>query len=168
MQAARKLTTRHVKIFSRLFLLVSVLGMLSIAPLSAYADEAELKTSDLPVAAPTAPAAAAAPAATNPFQFILGSVNFFLLAFFVYYMMVLRPAQLKEEESLRFMRALKKDDEVVTSGGIIGRVRDLTGDYLGIEIASGVRIRVLRDHVSAVPTKTAENAPVIAAAAKKG
>ncbi|MFN8388876.1 MAG: preprotein translocase subunit YajC [Bdellovibrionota bacterium] len=109
-----------------------------------------------PAAAPSAPAPGVAEGAPpTPFQFILSSVNFFLIAFFVYYMLVLRPQQVKQEEQLRFIRDLKKDDEVVTSGGIFGRVREVSPESITVEVANGVRIRVQPQHVSA--PKAAQN-----------
>lgn len=95
-----------------------------------------------------AQAAGAAPGLQHtPFQFILSSVNFFLIAFFVYYVLVLRPSQLKNEQQARFLRDLKKDDDIVTSGGILGRVASIQPDFIGVEIASGTRIRVRPENV---------------------
>lgn len=96
---------------------------------------------------------AAAPAASNPmpmpFQFILGSVNFFLIAFFVYYVLVLRPNQLRQENHARFIKALKRDEEVVTSGGVLGRVAALSPEFITVDVGSGVKLRVQHDHVFA-------------------
>ena len=106
----------------------------------------------------TSGAVAAAP---SPFHFILGTVNFFLIAFFVYYILVLRPSQLKQEEQIRFVKGLKSNDPVVTSGGILGRISAMSPEYITIEVAPGMKLRVTPDHVYAPDGK-----PVAAAESK--
>ena len=45
------------------------------------------------------------------------------------------------------LEAIKKGDEIVTNGGLIGRVTAVTGDSLTVEISEKVRVRVMRSHV---------------------
>ncbi len=104
-------------------------------------------------AAPAAGAAPAGPQQHTPFQFILNTVNFFLIAFFVYYVLVLRPSQLKQEQQARFLKELKKDEEVVTTGGIIGRVASITPEAISVEVAPGTRIRFRPENVSPYQVK---------------
>lgn len=118
----KKLPTKLVNVF-----LVTTLLLTNLT----YAFAAEV----------TAQAAMPAPVQT-PFQFIFGTVQFFLVAFFVYYMLVLRPQQVKEDAQAKFITELKKDTEVVTSGGILGKVSIINDDWITVEIASGVKIKV--------------------------
>lgn len=113
----------------------------------AYADQPQAQAQSQ-TQSQTLAAAAAAPVVT-PFHFILGTVNFFLLAFFVYYILVLRPQQLKGDQQSKFLAALKKGDEVMTSGGIVGKVTQVSPDMITLEISSGVKVRVLPEHVGA-------------------
>jgi len=104
-------------------------------------------------------AANAAGAMPSPFHFILGTVNFFLIAFFVYYILVLRPAQLKQEEQLRFVKGLKSGDPVVTSGGILGRASAISPEFVTVEVAPGMKLRVLPEHVFGPDGKPAAAGP---------
>lgn len=87
----------------------------------------------------------------SPFEFIFSTVWFILIAIFVYYMLVLRPEAIEQQSKETFLSGLKKNDEVVTSGGIVGKVSSIKDDLVTVEIASNVRIKVLpanlRPHV---------------------
>lgn len=105
-------------------------------------------------------AADGAPAATGvaggtPYEFISGTVQFFLMAFFVYFLLVLRPQQLKEDDQARFLKELKKDDEVLTSGGLFGRVAMISDQFVTVEVANGVKVRVHPQHISPAVTGAA-------------
>lgn len=98
-----------------------------------------------------APAAAGSQSMMTPFQFIFGSVQFFLIGFFIYFWLAIRPQHLKDDERKKFVNDLKKNDEVITSGGLFGRVVALKEDSATLEIASGVKVKVHVDHVMPVP-----------------
>jgi preprotein translocase subunit YajC len=66
------------------------------------------------------------------------------LIFAFFYFLVMRPQQKKEKERDAFREALKKNDEVVTVGGLHGRVVDLKGPVVWLEIAPNVRVKVQR------------------------
>ncbi|HHO48090.1 MAG TPA: preprotein translocase subunit YajC [Desulfobacteraceae bacterium] len=78
-----------------------------------------------------------------------------ILIFVVFYFLLIRPQQKKAKEHQIFLSALKKSDEVVTSGGIHGRITGLTDAVVTMEIAEGVRIKVNRSSIltSAVDAK---------------
>ncbi len=82
----------------------------------------------------------------GPHDFIINTVMFFLLGLFIYYMLVLKPQQEQQIEKKK-IQSLKKNDRVVTSGGIFGRVVSVAEDAVTIEIAQNVRIRVKPSHV---------------------
>lgn len=70
-----------------------------------------------------------------------------ILIFVVFYFLLIRPQQKKAKEHQKFLSDLKKGDEVVTSGGIHGRVTGLTDTIVTLEIADGVRIKVNKPSV---------------------
>ena len=88
-------------------------------------------------------AQAAAPAASNPLtQFVP------LIAIFaIFYFLVLRPQSKKAKEHQAMLAELKKGDEVVTSGGLIGKISGITDAELTIQVQEGVRVRVTRASV---------------------
>lgn len=70
-----------------------------------------------------------------------------ILIFVVFYFLLIRPQQKKAKEHQVFLSGLKKGDEVVTSGGIHGRITGLTDAVVTMEIAEGVRIKVNRGSI---------------------
>jgi preprotein translocase subunit YajC len=82
----------------------------------------------------------------------------FILIFIIMYFMVIRPQQKKSKEHQEMLNKLKKNDEVMTSGGIYGKVIDLKETVVTLEVAPNVRIRVHRPQITAVVT--GEKTPV--------
>jgi preprotein translocase subunit YajC len=76
----------------------------------------------------------------------------FILIFIIMYFMVIRPQQKKTKEHREMLAKLKKNDEVMTSGGIYGKVIDLKETVVTLEVAPNVRIRVHRPQISLVIT----------------
>jgi preprotein translocase subunit YajC len=76
----------------------------------------------------------------------------FILIFVIMYFMVIRPQQKKAKEHQELLSKLKRNDEVMTSGGIYGKVIDLKEAVVTLEVAPNVRIRVHRPQISAVLT----------------
>ena len=81
----------------------------------------------------------------------------FILIFAIMYFMVIRPQQKKQKDHQELLNKLKKNDEVMTSGGIYGKVTDLKDTVVTLEVAPNVRIRVARPQIANVIT--AEKAP---------
>jgi preprotein translocase subunit YajC len=67
--------------------------------------------------------------------------------------MLIRPQQKRAKEQQAMLAALSSVDEVVTSGGLLGRVVEVGDNYLGIEIADGVRVKVQKTAVTQVLPK---------------
>lgn len=99
--------------------------------------------------AQTAPAAAAG----GDLQSSLMSMLPLLLMFVVLYFVMIRPQMKKQKEHRAMVEALAKGDEVVTAGGLLGRVSKLGDNFLGVEIANGVEIQVQRQSVVQVLPK---------------
>ena len=76
----------------------------------------------------------------------------FILIFVIMYFLVIRPQQKKAKDHQEMLTKLKKNDEVMTSGGIYGKVISLADNVVTLEVAPNVRIRVHRPQISAVVT----------------
>nr|WP_028448917.1 MULTISPECIES: preprotein translocase subunit YajC [Chitinibacter] len=86
--------------------------------------------------------AAAAPAEPSAFMSFLPMIVIFVIFWFL----MIRPQQKKAKEHQAMLTALQKGDEVVTNGGIVGRIVKIKEQeqYLSIEIADGVEIVIQR------------------------
>ena len=60
------------------------------------------------------------------------------------YFLMIRPQQKRAKETRAMLEALQKGDEVVTAGGLVGKIAKLTDQYAAIEIAPNVEINVQR------------------------
>jgi preprotein translocase subunit YajC len=78
-----------------------------------------------------------------------------VLMFVVLYFVMIRPQMKKQKEHRSMIDALAKGDEVVTAGGLLGKVSKMGDTYLGLEIANGVEIQVQRSAVVQVLPKGA-------------
>lgn len=67
----------------------------------------------------------------------------------VMYFLLLRPQQKAAKEQQSLIASLKKGDEVVTSSGIMGKIHAVADKVVTLEVASGVRIRVLKSFIQA-------------------
>jgi preprotein translocase subunit YajC len=67
--------------------------------------------------------------------------------FIIFYFMLIRPQQKKGKEQKAMIDALSKGDEVVTAGGIVGKVMKINENYVTLEIASGTEISVQRSAI---------------------
>lgn len=67
--------------------------------------------------------------------------------FVVMYFLMIRPQQKQLKEHKALLSALKKGDEVVTQGGLFGRIHAITDNQVVLEIANNVRIRVLKTSI---------------------
>ncbi len=71
-----------------------------------------------------------------------------ILMFVIFYFLLIRPQQKKAKDHQAMINDLKKDDRVVTSGGIFGRITSLDDNRVTIEIADKVRIKILKGNIS--------------------
>ena len=78
----------------------------------------------------------------------------FMAAFIdIFYFMLIRPQQKRAKEQQAMLAALTTGDEVVTSGGLLGRIVEVGDNYLGVEIAEGVRVKVQKSAITQVLPK---------------
>ena len=103
--------------------------------------------------AQTAPAATGA--ADGPFGALggLGGMLPLVLMFVVLYFVMIRPQMKRQKEHKAMIDALAKGDEVVTSGGLLGKVSKMGETFIGLEIAGGVEVQVQRSAVIQVMPK---------------
>ena len=94
-------------------------------------------------------AQAAGGAQPNPIMQMLPLI----LIFVVFYFLLIRPQAKRAKEHKAMVAALAVGDEVVTSGGILGKVTEAGDQFLTVEVAEGVRVKVQRHTVSSVLPK---------------
>lgn len=97
--------------------------------------------------------AQAAPAAQGGAESSLLSMLPLLLMFVVLYFVMIRPKMKRQKEHKAMIDALAKGDEVVTSGGVLGKVSKLGDNFLHVEVANGVELQVQRTAVVQVLPK---------------
>ena len=99
--------------------------------------------------AQTAPAAAGGAGAESTLFSLLPLVLMFVVLYFI----MIRPQMKRQKEHKAMIEALAKGDEVVTSGGLLGKVTKIGDNYLSIEIANGVEAQCQRGSVVQVLPK---------------
>lgn len=86
----------------------------------------------------------------------LGSFVPLVLIFVIFYFFIIRPQQKRAKEHKAMLGALRRGDQVVTGGGIMGKVVRVKDDdaEIEVEIAEGVKVKVVRATVSQVVSRT--------------
>jgi preprotein translocase subunit YajC len=87
----------------------------------------------------------------------LGSFVPLILIFGIMWFLLIRPQQKKMKQHQAMVAALRRGDEVITQGGVIGKVTKVKEDGTGeveVEIATGVKVRVIRHTIAQVVSKT--------------
>jgi len=80
----------------------------------------------------------------------IGGLLPLILIFFVFYFLLIRPQQKKVREHQKLLNALKKGDEVITSGGIHGIITAIKGEVVDLKIAEGVKIVLSKSAIAGV------------------
>jgi preprotein translocase subunit YajC len=94
-----------------------------------------------------------APAAAAGMQEQLMGMLPLVLMFVVLYFVMIRPQMKKQKEHRAMVEALAKGDEVVTAGGLLGKVSKIGEAFIGVELASGVEVQMQRSAVVQVLPK---------------
>ena len=94
------------------------------------------------------PVAQAAPAAPGMGTFLLPIA---LIA--VMYFLIIRPQMKRQKEHKAMLEKISKGDEVLTSGGLIGRIDEIGEQFVVLEIAAGVTVKMQKQAISAVLPK---------------
>jgi len=96
-----------------------------------------------------AQAATGAAAAPNPIMSFLPLI----ILFGIFYFMLIRPQMKRAKEQRSMIAALAKGDEVLTSGGLLGRIEDIAEQFVVLEVASGITVKMQKQAISAVLPK---------------
>ena len=104
---------------------------------------------------------------TSPFGGQFGMLPLVLIFFAIFYFMIIRPQQKQQKDHKSWADQLKKGDEVVTGGGIVGNVVLVAGDVVTVEIANNVKVRVLKAQITGPFAPAVAAAPPAAAVALK-
>jgi preprotein translocase subunit YajC len=93
-----------------------------------------------------------------------------VLIFAVFYFLLIRPQQRKMREHREMLLSLKRNDRIITGGGIVGRITNVrdNSDEIEVEIAPNVRVTVVRGTISSVIRPEGSGAPTATAPAKAG
>ena len=75
----------------------------------------------------------------------------------IFYFFMVRPQQKKQKEINKFRSELNTGDRVITAGGIYGIIKDIRDNYIILEIADNVRIKIDKNSIYASPAEAAEN-----------
>jgi preprotein translocase subunit YajC len=84
---------------------------------------------------------------------MLGGILPLIIIFVVFWFLLLRPQMKRAKEHRELLAKLQKGDEVITSGGLAGRIEDLGESFVTVEIADKVSIKVQRGAITAVLPK---------------
>jgi len=78
----------------------------------------------------------------------------FIFIFAIFYFLLIRPQQRRMKEHQAMVKAVKKGDDVITAGGIVGKVTGIDGEeYAIVQVASGVEVKVVKTTLSQVMVK---------------
>ncbi len=87
---------------------------------------------------------AAAPHSPN----IMSTVIFIAVFFAIFYFLFIRPQQKKQKELRSLIDNLAKGDEVITSGGLMGKIKNITENFIELEISDGVAIKIQKNAIA--------------------
>lgn len=103
---------------------------------------------DFLIPAAHAQAATGAPA-PNPWLQLVPLI----LLFVVFWFLLIRPQMKRQKEHRQMVEKLAKGDEIITNGGMAGRIDEVGESFLAVEIAAGVKVKVQKGAVAAVLPK---------------
>ncbi len=76
-----------------------------------------------------------------------------IVLFAVFYFLLIRPQQKRQKEHKNMVEGLAKGDEVVTMGGVLGKITKVEDNFVTLEIASGMEVRLQRASIQALMPK---------------
>jgi preprotein translocase subunit YajC len=83
-------------------------------------------------------------------QMVLTTIVPLAVLFGIFYFLLIRPQTKKAQEHDKMLKALKRNDEVVTNGGLVGRIVELGDKLVVVELAPNVRVRVERPQIASL------------------
>lgn len=90
-----------------------------------------------------------------------GNMLLLVVMFGIFYFLLIRPQQKRQREHQDWLKTLKKDDEVITTGGLWGKIKGVSdgSQYVTLELQEKVRVRVLRSHITSKAPGPGEASP---------
>ena len=85
---------------------------------------------------------------------VMGQVIFFAGFILIFYFLIWRPQSKRAKEHKNLMSSLNKGDEVVTSGGMVGRITKVSDDFIVLEVADNIEIREEKQKVNSRKAKS--------------
>jgi len=73
-----------------------------------------------------------------------------ILMFVIFYFLLIRPQQKRQKEHKALLAGLKRGDDIITAGGIMGRITNVAETVVTVEVAEKVRIKVSRGQITSV------------------
>lgn len=101
---------------------------------------------------PSAYAQTAAAGQPNP----LMSLVPFVFIFIIFYFLMIRPQKKRMQQEQQMLKALSKGDEIFTKSGLLGTIYGMTDRIVILEVAEGIRIKVLRSEIAGQAKKIFE------------
>jgi len=84
---------------------------------------------------------------------LLGQLPFLVIIIGVFYFLLIRPQQKRAKELRQLIAQLGKGDEVITNGGLLGRITDVSESFITLEVADKVQVRVQRQAIAKLMPK---------------
>ncbi|WJW76837.1 preprotein translocase subunit YajC [Thiohalobacter sp. IOR34] len=98
-------------------------------------------------------ARAEGPAGAGPQQDPLMSFLPLIVIFVVFWFLLIRPQQKKVKEHKAMVEALKKGDEVITNGGLLGKITEVGENYVQLKLADNIEVKVQRHAIASLVPK---------------
>lgn len=86
----------------------------------------------------------------------MGAIQQFIplvLMFAIFYFLLIRPQQKKAKDHKAMLNSIKKGDNVMTAGGVYGKITSVEDTVVGLEIANGVVIKISRSYIASITSK---------------
>ena len=93
------------------------------------------------------------PAPQAPKQSTLGMFLPMIIIFAIFYMLMIRPQQKQRKQQQILLQGVKKGDEIITTGGVLGKVTKVADDFISIEIAANTVVQIQRQAVQTLLPK---------------
>lgn len=77
-----------------------------------------------------------------------------IIIFAIFYFLLIRPQQKRAKDHRNFLDSVSRGDEVITTGGLIGKITGLTDDVVTLEVADKVKVKVVRAQIAGKPPTT--------------
>lgn len=84
----------------------------------------------------------------------MNSIILMVLMFGIFYFLLIRPQQKKAKEHKALLEALQKGDQIITAGGVHGKVTAIDDAVVVVEVATGVNIRISKGYIATVVKKS--------------